>query len=103
MTKKKALINKEWLVYILRCYDDTLYTGITNNLEKRVTAHTRGMGAKYTRSRRPVVLSAVSYPMSRADAMCLELRIKKLKKGKKISTLKMYAKKRCEIISKNIS
>jgi len=87
MTTKKALINKSWVVYILRCGDDTLYTGITNNIGKRLTAHNRGMAAKYTRSRRPVVLSAVSNPMFRADAMRLELQIKKMAKGKKIATL----------------
>ncbi|MEI6610940.1 MAG: GIY-YIG nuclease family protein [Deltaproteobacteria bacterium] len=84
---KETLINKEWVVYVLRCKDDTLYTGITNNMEKRLIAHSRGLAAKYTRSRRPVVLSAVSNPMNRADAMRLELRIKKLPKGKKIATL----------------
>jgi putative endonuclease len=99
MTTKKTLINKAWVVYVLRCRDDTLYTGITNNLEKRLTAHNRGMGAKYTCSRRPVVLSTVSNFMIRADAMRLEIKIKKLPKGKKIASLKMYAKKR----GKNIS
>jgi putative endonuclease len=91
MKTKKALINKEWVVYILRCKDNTLYTGITNNLEKRLIAHNRGLAAKYTRSRRPVVLSALSNPMCRTDAMRLELRIKKLAKGKKIVTLNKYA------------
>jgi len=103
MKAKEALINKAWVVYILRCRDDTLYTGITNNIEKRLIAHNRGLGAKYTCSRRPVALSAVSHPMSRPDAMRLEIKIKKLAKGKKIATLKMYAKKRGKIISKNIS
>jgi putative endonuclease len=91
MTTKKALIKKTWVVYVLRCRDDTLYTGITNNLENRLIAHNRGIGAKYTCSRRPVVLSVVSDPMSRTDAMRLELKIKKLAKGKKIATLKIYA------------
>ena len=93
MKTKKALINKAWLVYILRCKDKTLYTGITNNLEKRLIAHNRGMAAKYTRSRRPVVLSALSNPMGRADAMRLEIKIKKLAKGKKIDALKNYTNK----------
>jgi len=99
MKTKVALINKAWVVYILRCRNDTLYTGITNNIEKRLIAHNRGMAAKYTRSRRPVVLSAVSNSMSKTEALRLEMKIKKLAKGKKISTLKMYAKKR----GKNIS
>jgi len=93
MKTKKALINKAWLVYILRCKDKTLYTGITNNLEKRLIAHNRGMAAKYTRSRSPVVLSALSNPMGRADAMRLEIKIKKLAKGKKIDALKNYTNK----------
>jgi putative endonuclease len=99
MKTKKAPINKAWIVYVLRCRNDTLYTGITNNIEKRLIAHNRGMAAKYTRSRRPVVLSAVSNSMSKTEALRLEMKIKKLAKGKKISTLKMYAKKR----GKNIS
>jgi|BarGraIncu00421A_1022006.scaffolds.fasta_scaffold19144_2 putative endonuclease len=87
MKIKKALINKEWAVYILRCSDDTLYTGITNNFEKRLIAHNRGLASKYTRARLPVVLSAVSNPMSRTEALRLEMRIKKLAKGEKIATL----------------
>jgi putative endonuclease len=91
MKIKKALINKEWVVYILRCSDDTLYTGITNNFEKRLIAHNRGLASKYTRARLPVVLSAVSNPMSRTEALRLEMRIKKLAKGEKIATLNKYA------------
>lgn len=79
--------NKVWVVYILQCKDNTLYTGITNNMEKRLNAHNHGLAAKYTRSRRPMVLSVVSNSMSRTDAMRLEIRIKKLPKAKKISTL----------------
>ncbi|MFA5795044.1 MAG: GIY-YIG nuclease family protein [Candidatus Brocadiia bacterium] len=45
-----------WYVYIVRCVDDTLYTGITNNVSKRVATHNAGKGARYTRSRRPVKL-----------------------------------------------
>lgn len=103
MTTKKTLINKAWVVYILRCKDNTLYTGITNNIKKRLTAHNLGMGAKYTRSRRPVVLSAVSDQISRTDAMRLEFKIKKLAKGEKIAILKLSAKERGKMISKNIS
>jgi len=103
MKTKKVLINKVWVVYVLRCRDDTLYTGITNNIEKRLIAHDRGRAAKYTRSRRPLVLSAVSDSMSRTDAMRLEIKIKKLAKEKKISALKMYAKKKGKNGSKNIS
>ena len=46
-----------WTVYLLKCADGTLYCGCTNNLTKRLAAHNRGQGAKYTRSRRPVALA----------------------------------------------
>lgn len=45
-----------WVVYILKCADDTLYTGITNDLEARIVKHESGKGAKYTRSRGPFEL-----------------------------------------------
>ena len=45
-----------WWVYILRCADGTLYTGATNDLDRRLAAHNAGRGAKYTRARRPVAL-----------------------------------------------
>lgn len=46
-----------WQVYVLRCADGTLYTGITTDLERRVAVHNAGKGAKYTRARLPVVLA----------------------------------------------
>ena len=48
--------DSEWCVYIVECADGTLYTGITNDLERRLDEHNAGTGARYTRSRRPVVL-----------------------------------------------
>ena len=87
MKTKKTLINNTWVVYILQCKDNTLYTGITNNIEKRLIAHNQGLAAKYTRARLPVVLSAVSNPMSKTEALRLEMRIKKLAKGGKIAAL----------------
>lgn len=87
MKTKEALINKAWVVYILQCKDNTLYTGITNNMKKRFIAHNQGRAAKYTRSRLPVVLSVVSTPMGRTEAMRLEIRIKKMAKEKKVAAL----------------
>ena len=49
-----------YFVYLLRCADGTLYTGCTNDLDRRLAAHNAGKGAKYTRSRRPVVLVYLS-------------------------------------------
>jgi putative endonuclease len=77
----------KWKVYILTCQDGSLYTGITNNIEKRLFAHQQGKGSKYTRSRLPVKLSVLSAEMSRREAMLLELKIKKIPKAKKIAAL----------------
>ena len=46
---------KEWVVYLVRCADESLYCGITNDIERRLVAHNSGKGAKYTKSRMPVV------------------------------------------------
>ena len=83
--------SKVWVVYILRCSDKSLYTGITNNIEKRFDAHNQGTGAKYTRSRRPVKLMTTSAKMERGEAMRLEIKIKKLPKTEKIDALKKTA------------
>lgn len=78
---------KDWVVYILRCHDGTLYTGITNNIKKRMAAHQQGVAAKYTRSRGPVSLMATSDEMSRSEALRLELKIKRQPKERKVAEL----------------
>lgn len=83
--------SKTWVVYILRCSDGSLYTGITNNIEKRLAAHQQGKAAKYTRSRRPLKLLATGAAMERSAAMRLEIKIKRQPKEKKLSTLKKHA------------
>jgi putative endonuclease len=72
-----------WVVYLVRCSDNTLYCGVTNDLERRIIAHNEGRGAKYTRSRRPVVLVTASQRMSKCEAFKLEHRIKRLPSHKK--------------------
>ena len=79
---------KNWVAYLLRCSDNSLYCGVSNNIEKRVIEHNSGMGAKYTRSRRPVELVCISQAMTRSDALKLEYRIKQLRADKKIFELK---------------
>jgi putative endonuclease len=69
--------------YILRCADGTLYTGWTNNLEQRLAAHNSGRGAKYTRSRRPVLLVYAEAFATRGEAMRREAQIKKLSRAEK--------------------
>jgi putative endonuclease len=73
-----------WLCYILRCADDTLYTGITNDLEKRLAAHNAGTAAKYTRTRRPVVLVFAEDCADRSVAAKRELAIKNLTRAEKL-------------------
>lgn len=74
-------------VYILRCSDNTLYTGWTNNLEKRITCHNKGIGAKYTRSRLPVELVYFEILKDKSSALKREYEIKKLPRNKKIQLI----------------
>jgi predicted GIY-YIG superfamily endonuclease len=67
-----------WYVYMVRCRDRTLYTGITTDIERRLTEHNTGVGAKYTRSRRPVVLVYLEEHPSRSAAAKREYAIKKM-------------------------
>jgi putative endonuclease len=73
-----------WYVYILECADGTLYTGITNSLERRVTEHNESnIGAKYTRARRPVrLIKSFAFP-DRSTAAREEARIKGLSREEK--------------------
>lgn len=73
-----------WYVYILECADGTLYTGITNELERRITEHNESkIGAKYTRARRPVSLVASFEFADRSSAAKEEARIKGLSREEK--------------------
>ena len=85
-----SLINKEksdWFVYILECSDKSLYTGITNNLEKRIRTHNEGKGAKYTRARRPVVLKYYETASDKSSASKREIALKKLSRIQKIKLI----------------
>lgn len=76
-----------WSCYILRCADDTLYTGITNDLAKRLAAHNAGSAAKYTRTRMPVELVFVEDCADRSAALKRELQIKGLKRPDKLALI----------------
>ena len=69
--------------YILKCRDGSLYTGWTNDIEKRVIAHNGGRGAKYTRSRRPVELVYYEEFGTKEEAMRREYAIKHMSRQKK--------------------
>ena len=71
-------------VYILRCYDGTLYTGYTIDLIRRLEAHQSGKGAKYTRSRRPVELVYQEELTDKSGALQREAAIKKLSRAEKL-------------------
>lgn len=72
-----------WLVYIVLCKDDTLYTGITNDIENRIKKHNNGTGAKYTRGRGPVKLVYSTEMEDKSSALKEEYRIKKLSRAAK--------------------
>ena len=72
-----------WLVYLLRCSDGSLYTGITNDLPKRLKAHATGKASRYTRSRLPVKLAYSEPQKSKSAALKRELAIKRLRRAEK--------------------
>jgi putative endonuclease len=91
-----------WVVYLIRCSDESLYCGITNNLKNRLIAHNSGKGAKYTRSRRPVELVAASSEMTKSDALKLEYRVKQVPAGKKNLEFTNEENKMTKNIKKNL-
>ena len=78
-----------WYIYILECSDGTLYTGITTDVNRRLSEHNSGKGAKYTKVRRPVTLRALFEAKNRSEASKEEYRIKRLSREQK---LKLYEK-----------
>lgn len=76
-----------WTVYILRCGDGTLYTGVTNDLPRRLEAHRSGRGAKYTRSRPPVTLAYREAAADRSAALRREAAIKRLTRRQKLALI----------------
>lgn len=77
-----------WTVYVLECGDGTLYTGITNDLEKRLQAHEAGKGARYTRGRGPFRLRHREGAESKGEALSRELEIKRMSRGRKLALCK---------------
>ena len=75
-----------WYVYIVRCSkDNTLYTGITNNLSKRIEQHNNGKGAKYTKGRGPIILLKSFEVETKSEALKLEYKIKQLSHKEKLN------------------
>ena len=76
-----------WYVYILRCGDGSLYTGCTDDVARRLAAHQRGRGAKYTRSHLPVELVYREAAEDRSAALRREAAIKRLSRQEKLSLI----------------
>ena len=74
--------------YVLECRDTSLYAGYTNNLEKRITAHNAGKGAKYTRARGPVKCIYYETFTTKEQAMSAEYAFKQLKRSQKIDYIR---------------
>lgn len=79
-----------WYLYILRCADGTLYTGITPDVEKRLEAHRSGKGAKYTRGRGPLELVYRETCGDHSAALKRELEMKKLPRERKLRLIEEY-------------
>lgn len=83
-------MDNTWHLYILRCRDGSLYTGITTDVEKRLEAHRSGKGAKYTRGRGPLELVYREACGSHSDALKREIQIKRLPRTQKCKLLEVW-------------
>ena len=79
-------------VYILKCRDNSFYTGITNDPQKRFKEHVSGKGGRYTRSHRPVKMVYLEKTSNRSKALKREARIKRMRKQDKTSLIKEQTK-----------
>ena len=81
-----------WYVYILKCHDNSLYTGVTSDLNRRVTEHNSSdkLGSKFVRARRPVILVYKELHQTRSSALRRELEIKAWTKTKKVELIKGF-------------
>ena len=89
------MTEKTWFLYILRCGDGTLYTGITTDVQARFAQHQAGKGAKYTRGRAPLELVYQEQCPDHSQALKREHAIKQLPRRKK---LELIAKAECEVL-----
>jgi putative endonuclease len=77
--------SERWYVYIVKCSDNTLYTGIAKDIYKRIEQHNKGKGAKYTRGRGPVTLVKSFECLTKGEALRLEYQTKQLSKKEKLA------------------
>jgi len=91
-----------WYVYILRCLDKSFYTGITNNLERRLKEHNTGNGAKYTKGRKPVTLVYREKHPNQSLARQREAQIKKCGRRKKEKLIREFAQRKLGKIPRRV-
>ena len=77
----------KWIVYILECSDNSLYTGITNDLERRLEEHRTGRGAKYTKHRSPLRVRYTEHRRTKSAALSREAAIKSLARPQKLALI----------------
>jgi predicted GIY-YIG superfamily endonuclease len=82
----------DWFVYILRCGDDSLYTGITSDVERRLAMHRGGKGAKYTRGRGPLTVVYTEQLPDKSAALRRERAIKGLSRPEKLALIEQNRK-----------
>jgi putative endonuclease len=94
----------KWIVYILECSDKSLYTGITNDLHRRLEAHDRGLGAKYTKHRRPLTIRYGEIQKTKGAALKREAAIKSLDRTAKLALIARQSEARLlELVSASSS
>lgn len=80
-------MSMEWIVYIVECSDGSLYTGITNDMERRLEEHNEGRGAKYTKHRGPVTVRYTEHQDRKGAALTREAAIKSLRREDKLALI----------------
>lgn len=88
--------NMNWTVYILRCGDGTLYTGVTDDMDRRLAAHRAGRGAKYTRGRGPLEPVYQETVPDKSSALRREIAIKRLTRAEKLALIEKQKKTRAD-------
>ena len=83
-------MDKKWFVYLLLCRDQTLYCGITDDVQRRLEMHRSGKGAKYTRGRGPLELVYTEHCESYSAALKREYAIKQLPRSEKLKLIELY-------------
>ena len=83
-------MDKQWVLYILECKDGSLYTGITDNLQRRLDSHGTSKGAKYTRGRGPFVLRYKEICEDKSHALRREIQVKRMTREQKLMLCASY-------------